>query len=380
MTSTAETQNANEVFDRIKHDSRFNTPCLVLSAELVTRNIERMATYCAQHDIKLRPHTKTHQSLKLAQLQLDHGAVGLTVAKPGEAQVMAQLGAEVLIAYPSVTQASLDTIADLSRRNSLLVAIDSLAAVELLEAATSEIADSVGVLVDIDVGLHRTGLQEANQSLALAQKVARSKKLKLAGLFCYPGQVWAKPHEQAEPLAKVTAIIDQHLAAWRVAGLEAAIVSGGSTPTALQSHLIPSLTEIRPGTYVFNDMNTVRGGFCTIEDCAARFVTTVISDSVAEQIVIDAGSKTLASDRCIPALETGYGYIVELPGAIITHLSEEHGQVDISKCDIRPQVGDRLTVSPNHVCPTVNLTSEAWWATADGNVERVPIDTRGMVR
>lgn len=380
MTSTVETENADEVFDRIKHDARLETPCLVLGAELVTRNIERMATYCAEHKIALRPHVKTHKSLKLGQLQLDHGATGITVAKPGEARVMSHLGAEILIAYPPVTQASLTTIANLSRNCSILVAIDTSAAVDLLETAISGTDSHVGVLVDIDVGLHRTGLQTVSQSLALAQQVSRSKKVELAGLFCYPGHVWDKPHEQAESLSKVCAVIDEHLAAWRQAGMEARIVSGGSTPTAYQSHLIPSVNEIRPGTYVLNDMNTVRGGFCSISDCAARFVTTVVSNAVPEQIVIDAGSKTLAGDRCIPALESGHGYIVEFPDAKITHLSEEHGQVDLSNCDTRPRVGDRLTVIPNHICPTVNLTNEAWWTTADGNVERLTIDTRGMVR
>jgi D-serine deaminase-like pyridoxal phosphate-dependent protein len=380
MTSTAKTSNTNDVFNRIKHDARLDTPCLVISAESVSRNIARMAEYCAQHRLNLRPHTKTHKSLKLAQLQIEQGATGLTVAKPGEAQVMANLGAEVLIAYPSVTAASLRAIASLSRVCPVLVAIDSIVAVDFLETALSKATSRVGVLVDIDVGLHRTGLQTIDQSLALAQQVSRNKNLELAGLFCYPGHIWDKPHEQADSLNRVAAMIDQHLTAWRKSGIEARTVSGGSTPTAYQSHLIPSVTEIRPGTYIFNDMNTAHGGFCELEDCAARFVVTVVSDAVPNQIVIDSGSKTLASDRCIPALETGHGYIVELPNAKITHLSEEHGQVDISKCDVRPKVGERLTIIPNHICPTVNLTDAAWWAAADDSIERLPIDTRGMVR
>ncbi len=357
-----------------------DTPCLVIDGPTVERNIERLADYSRQHGLGVRPHTKTHKSLKLAQLQLDHGAIGLTVAKPGEARVMAQLGAEVLIAYPSVTQASLTTIAKELRDSRVLVAIDSVDAIELLTKAVADGHPGVGVLIDSDIGLRRTGVQTVEQSLQLAQQVERSKSLDLAGLFCYPGHIWELPAEQHTALADAEALVEQHLDAWRKSGLHARVVSGGSTPTAYQSHLMPSLTEIRPGTYLFNDTNTFRGGYCELEDCAARFIVTVISDAVPGQIVIDAGSKTLSNDRCIPDPELGQGYIVELPDAKIQHLSEEHGQVDVSRCDRRPRVGDRLTVIPNHICPTVNLTNEAWWVTADGTLERLVIDTRGMVR
>ncbi len=381
MTLAAETLNLTTVTWRASEFvQRLDTPCLVIDGPTVERNIERLAAYSRRHGLGIRPHTKTHKSLKIAQLQLDHGAIGLTVAKPGEARVMAQLGAEVLIAYPSVTQASLTAIATELRESRVLVAIDSADAIELLEKAVTDGHPGVGVLIDVDIGLHRTGLQTVEQSLQLARQVERIKNLDLAGLFCYPGHIWEKPGEQHAALGNAAALLEEHLDAWRKAGLDARIVSGGSTPTAYQSHLVPCLTEIRPGTYVFNDMNTVRGGFCELEDCATRFIVTVISDAVPGQIVIDAGSKTLASDRCIPAPDSGQGFIVELPQAKITHLSEEHGQVDVSRCDHRPRVGERLTVIPNHVCPTVNLTNEAWWVAADGIIERLVIDARGMVR
>ena len=141
----------------------------------------------------------------------------------------------------------------------------------------------------------------------------------------------------------------------------ALIVSGGSTPTAYQSHLIPQLTEIRPGTYIYNDMNTVRGGFCTLDDCAARIICTVVSNAVPNQIVLDAGTKTLTSDACIPARDSGHGFIVEYPQAKIVALSEEHGQVDVSRCDHQPDLGQRVTVIPNHICPCVNLQNDVWW-------------------
>jgi D-serine deaminase-like pyridoxal phosphate-dependent protein len=312
-------------------------------------------------------------------MQLDAGAVGLAVAKPGEAQVMSALGAEVLVAYPSVTRASLNAVrAGLAAANTI-VALDSVEAVTRLDDALAGSDRRAGVLVDIDVGLHRTGVQTAEESLQLAASVAESRHLRLDGLFCYPGHIWSPVAEQGDLLGDVERIIQEHLSRWRAEGLEARIVSGGSTPTAYQTHLVPSIKEIRPGTYVFNDLNTLRGGYCRLEDCAVRIVATVVSTAVPGQIVIDAGAKTLAADRCISAPDSGHGLVVEYPEARIRHLSEEHGQIDMSKCAERPRVGERVTIVPNHVCPTINLTDFAWWLSG-GGVEQLTIDARGKVR
>jgi D-serine deaminase-like pyridoxal phosphate-dependent protein len=359
--------------------AELDTPCTLIAAEVVERNIARMADYCRQHGISLRPHTKTHKSKRIARMQLDAGAVGLTVAKPGEADVMCELGAEVLVAYPSVTPASLKAIERGLVHANVIVALDSLEAVERLDEALSGSSRQAGVLVDVDIGLHRTGVQTPDESVRLAGKIASSSKLRLAGLFCYPGHVWSPRQEQNAKLAEVEQRVQSHISRWRAEGFAAKIVSGGSTPTAYQTHLSPSVNEIRPGTYVFNDLNTLHGGFCSLEDCAARIVATVVSTAVPGQVVIDAGSKTLAVDQCISAPDTGHGLIVEYPAARIKQLSEEHGQVDVSQCDTIPRVGERVTIIPNHVCPTINLTDFAWWMTPQG-VERLPIDARGKVR
>ncbi len=359
--------------------AELDTPCTLIAAEVVERNIARMANYCRQHGIALRPHTKTHKSKLIAQKQLDAGAVGLTVAKPGEARVMSELGADVLVAYPSVTRASLESIRQGLTDSKVIVAIDSMEAVERLDAALAGSQQQAGVLVDIDVGLHRTGLQTPDESVRLAARISSSPRLRLDGLFCYPGHIWSRDNEQNAELAEVERVVQGHLIHWRADGFAPRIVSGGSTPTAYQSHLAPSINEIRPGTYVFNDLNTLRGGYCTLEDCAVRILATVVSAAVPGQVVIDAGAKTLAADRCISAPDSGHGLIVEYPEARMTHLSEEHGQVDISRCAKRPRVGERVTIVPNHVCPTINLTDFAWWMSPTGVVQLV-IDARGKVR
>jgi D-serine deaminase-like pyridoxal phosphate-dependent protein len=177
--------------------------------------------------------------------------------------------------------------------------------------------------------------------------------------------------EVADRLAAALDVWDEH-------GLEAGIVSGGSTPTAYNSHLLPELTEIRPGTYIFNDMNTVRGGFCSLDDCAARIVCTVVSDAVPGQVVIDGGSKTFTSDRCVAAPDSGHGYVVEYPAARITKLSEEHGQVDVTRCDKPPKIGERVSIIPNHICPCVNLQDRYYWQTGD-EIRPMPVDARGKL-
>ncbi len=246
---------------------------------------------------------------------------------------MSELGADVLIAYPSITRASLEAVRSGLANPNMIVAIDSIEAATRLDEALAGCNERAGVLVDIDVGMHRTGLQSAEESVQLAKTVTKSKHLRLDGLFCYPGHVWLPTAEQAKPLGDVEQIIQQHLSCWRTSGFEARIVSGGSTPTAYQSHFAPSINEIRPGTYVFNDLNTFRGGYCALEDCAVRIVATIISTAVPGQIVIDAGTKGFGSRSMYSGAGQRARLIVEYPEGRITGLSEEHGQVDISKCE-----------------------------------------------
>lgn len=355
------------------------TPALVLDSKIVEANVRRMAEYGRKHNLGIRPHTKTHKSLKMAQMQLDAGACGLTVAKVGEAEVMSQLDAEILIAYPAFDAARKRRIAQLAHKRRVIVGVDSQLAVEQLAAAASEAQSTVGILVDLDVGFGRTGVPTPAAALELAQVVTRYPHLRLDGIMCYPGHIWMPPAEQAGPLAAVSAKLRETLDLWRAAGLEARIVSGGSTPTAYQSHLVPEFTEIRPGTYIFNDVNELRGGYNTLDQCAARIIVTVISNAVRGQVVIDGGSKTFTSDLCVADRESGFGQVIGYPNAKIAKLSEEHGQVDVRNVDQPPSLGQRLAVIPNHICPCVNLQNYAWLKREDGTFERLTIEGRGLL-
>jgi D-serine deaminase-like pyridoxal phosphate-dependent protein len=355
-------------------------PAIVIDAAVVRRNIERMAGYARSHQLRLRPHTKTHKSKVIARMQLDAGAVGLTVAKPGEAAVMAEVGNDILMAYPAVNPEVCRVLAEMTKTKTVRVAVDSAFAADAIGSAARSAGSMIGVLVDLDVGHHRTGVQSARDALQLAQHISRNHGLHLDGLLFFPGQFSAtRPQEQETGLAAIDAQLAEVIQLWGKSGLEAKIVSGGSTPTAMQSHLVTRLTEIRPGTYVFNDMNCVHGGCATLDDCAARIVTTVVSTAVPGQVVLDAGTKTLTSDRCGPAPDSGHGYVVEYPRAKITKLSEEHAQVDVTACDRAPKVGERVTVIPNHICPCINLQDRIWWQEADERPRPIRVDARGKV-
>jgi D-serine deaminase-like pyridoxal phosphate-dependent protein len=356
------------------------TPAILIDGPTVRRNVGRMAAYAREHRLRLRPHTKTHKSILVGRMQMEHGAAGLTVAKAGEAEVMAVVADDLLMAYPAVEPNRCAMLARLARENTVRVAVDSTQAVDALAVAARAAGSVVGILIDVDVGLHRTGVQTPDEALALAQHASRIGGVRLDGILFYPGHIGGPAATQTEKLAAVDAMIGEAISLWRKHGLEAAIVSGGSTPTAFQSHLVRHMTECRPGTYVYHDMNGVRGGYASLNECAARIVATVVSAAVAGQVVVDAGSKTLTMDRCGPAPDSGHGYVVEYPEAKIVKLTEEHGQVDVTRCPGAPRVGERVSIIPNHICPCINLQDKVWWREEEGGrPNAVSVDARGRV-
>jgi D-serine deaminase-like pyridoxal phosphate-dependent protein len=355
------------------------TPAILIDADAVRRNLERMAKYAREHNLRLRPHTKTHKSALLGRMQIEHGASGLTVAKAGEAEVMAAAADDLLVAYPAADPRRCAMLARLARGLTVRVAVDSPAAVDALSAAAGAAGSTVGVLVDLDVGLHRTGVQTAEEALTLARHISRRAGLRLDGILFYPGHIGGPCAVQEEKLRAVDATLAATIDLWADNGIQAKIVSGGSTPTAFQSHLVTRMTEMRPGTYVYHDMNGVRGGYASLDDCAARVIATVVSTAVPGQFVIDAGSKTLTMDRCGPAPDSGHGLVAEYPRARIAKLTEEHGQVDATGCDRLPKVGERVTLIPNHICPCINLQDQVWWREDGEPPQPMRVDARGRV-
>jgi D-serine deaminase-like pyridoxal phosphate-dependent protein len=357
------------------------TPALTIDLDILERNLRRMADYCGRHSLGLRPHTKTHKAPEVGRMQVEHGAVGLSVAKVGEAEVMAAAGLDkILIAFPIWGDEKLRRIASLARERTLLLSLDNEPTAEGLSRAASAAGATVGVLVEFDVGMRRCGVEPGPAALQLARKIEKMPGLKFRGLMVYPGNVWGAEADREKVAKQVAELVEQTLEPFRKAGMEVEIVSGGSTPSASLTHKIPGITEIRPGTYVYNDLNTYYQGVCKLEDCAARVVSTVVSTAVPGRAMIDAGSKTLSSDALGSGPRTGHGYVVEAPDAPLIKLNEEHGHLDITNSTHQFHVGEVVMVIPNHVCTCVNMHDEVFLL-RQGQVEGTwKVAGRGKVR
>ena len=338
------------------HVSEIDTPALLVDLDILERNLRRTADYAREHGLRLRPHTKTHKSTRIGKRQLESGAAGLTVAKVSEAEVM--LGAEpadMLVAFPVIGRAKLDRLSEVARRTRVTVALDSMFAARQLSDAARAAQVEIGVLAEVDVGLNRVGVSPGEELLNLARCIERLPHIAFEGITFYPGQVKSLDEAGLRALAQVGELLEGILADFRDAGVEVKIVSGGSTPTLFHSHELHGLTEIRPGTYVFNDINTVRSGGCGMEDCAAAVLATVVSTARPGQMIVDGGSKTFSSDRLVNSAEVTFGHVVEAPSARFHKMNEEHGFIDITHAGRAFSIGDRVRIIPNHICVAVNL-------------------------
>src|SRR5688572_15506472 len=236
-------ERGNVKREDVKREEEVPTPAIVIDVERVRRNVRRLADYAKARDIGVRPHTKTHKSVELARMQLEAGAVGLTVAKVGEARAMSQAGDDIFMAYPAADRLRSEALAELAKSGTTMrVGVDSAEAIESVASSAAARGMEVGILIDIDVGLHRTGVQTPEEALNLAQRVGRLKGVRLDGIMFYPGHVKDESPESIRQLEEVEAKIAETIAIWRRNGLEAKIVSGGSTPAAYQSHRLKSMT------------------------------------------------------------------------------------------------------------------------------------------
>jgi D-serine deaminase-like pyridoxal phosphate-dependent protein len=331
------------------------TPALLIDLDIMERNLERVAAYTREHGLRLRPHTKTHKIPALGRKQVELGAVGLTVAKVSEAEVMLTSGTrDLLVAYPIIGRAKLERLMEVAAKTQVTVSLDSLDAARQLSDAAREAQLEIGVLVEMDAGLGRVGVVPGPEVVELARGVQRLPGLRLEGIAFYPGHVKMLDDEGRRAIADLGALIGEVMQELKQAGLDLPVVSGGSTPALFESHLIAGLNEIRPGTYIFNDRNTMLMGACTLEDCAASIMTTVVSTAKKGQMIIDGGSKTFSSDRPVTP-EVSFGHVVEAPEAVFTKMNEEHGYVEILRVKRDFAIGDRVRVIPNHVCVAMNL-------------------------
>ncbi|MGN6798478.1 MAG: alanine racemase [Gaiellaceae bacterium] len=349
------------------------TPVAVIDLDRLDRNLESMQSYVDSHGIELWPHTKTHKSPEIGRRQLELGAGGLTVAKTGEAQVFQEAGAsKILVHYPTYGTDKWERLADVAASGvELTVAVDSVAPAEGLARVLERRGLRAQLLVELDVGLHRTGQTTAAGALGVAQELAKLPAVEVAGLSCYPGHLRDEDATMAESLKAVDELLRETRDAFLAAGLRCDRISGGSTPTRYWTHET-IVNELRSGTYALLDRNSGDD-----DECALWVEVTVISDAVPNQVVVDAGSKTFTSD---PHPDGGHGSVMGWSGADFTHLNEEHGYIDVSALSARPAVGRHLQPVPNHACGCMNL-HDAVLAVRDGVVDHViRVSGRGLVR
>jgi D-serine deaminase-like pyridoxal phosphate-dependent protein len=331
------------------------TPIPVVDLARMERNLNRMAAYATAHGLALRPHIKTHKTPWLAAEQLRRGAVGVTCATPREVEVMSEVADDVLLAYPAVGSLKARRVAALPDGVRVTVALDSTRAADDLADAAGEAGRRLGVFVECDMGMRRVGVQTPEDAIALVRHVAGRRELEYAGIAFYPGHVREPVTQQDEALKALGQRLSRTLDALRRAGFDPRVVSGGSTPTALRTHEIAGVTEMRPGTYIYNDRTTAAIGACAMDDCALTVLATVVSTAVPGQAVIDAGTKSLGREPMRGADGEGFGVVYGREDVVVRAMSEEHGLLDLSKSDWRVAVGDRVRVIPNHVCIVVHL-------------------------
>ena len=360
--------------------NELDTPAVLIDLDVVERNLRRMADYARQHGLALRPHTKTHKIPELAQRQLALGACGVTVAKVSEARVMIENGVDdVMIAYPLVTEAKAGAAAELAHNAKLRVSLDSVQALEQLARAADSAGSRIGVLAEIDTGFHRCGVASPSDAIALARLAERSSHLDWLGLMFYPGHLAQPPDRQAAGIDEVNVVLDRYYQTFHDEKIALPVISGGSTPTGYRSHEFHGITEIRPGTYIYNDGNYSRLGASRFEDCAVKIAVTVISTAVSGKAMIDGGSKTFSSDRSKHDVPI-YGTVIEDDATRFVGLSEEHGHLDISQSSHCYRVADRLHVIPNHVCAAINLHNVVYGVRGDTVEKTWQVAARGRLQ
>jgi len=364
------------------HVSELDTPALLIDLDIFERNLCRVAEYAKANDLRLRPHTKTHKVPAVGKLQLSSGAVGLTVAKVGEAEVMLGSGTpDLLVAYPVIERSKLERLTEVARKTRVTVALDSSFAARQLSEAARQAQVSFGVLAEVDVGLGRVGVTPGEELVQLAQAVERLPRLTFEGIAFYPGHIrMVGEDDPEEPLRQLGRTVKSMLEDFRRAGLEVRVLSGGSTPTLFRSHEVAGVNEIRPGTYVYNDVNTVRGGSCAWDDCAVSILTTVVSTARKGHMIVDGGSKTFSSDRLVGSSESSFGRVVEDPECVFHNMNEEHGFVDIRRAGREYSVGDRVRIIPNHVCVAVNLHEQVYGVRKENVEQTWKVEGRGKLQ
>ncbi|GCE02927.1 D-TA family PLP-dependent enzyme [Dictyobacter aurantiacus] len=348
------------------HRDQLETPVATVDLDKLERNIARLQTHLDRYGIANRPHIKTHKIPQIARMQIEHGAVGITCQKLGEAEVMADAGIQdIFVPYNIIGERKLDRLVELARRCRMSVTADDEIVVRGLSAAMAQTGLTLPVLVECDTGLERCGVQTPEAAATLARLIADAPGLHFAGLMTYPSS------ERANTFVRETRAL---LAADQ---LPLERTSGGSTHCSWQAQDFSEINEHRAGEYVYGDRHALQSGALTLDELAFKVTVTVVSQPTDNRRIIDGGSKTFSSDL---GSAPGYGLILEYPEAVIYSQSEEHGHVDFSACAHKPSIGERLTVIPNHCCTVTNLFNQIVGIRNEQVEVTWPVACRGLIQ
>ncbi len=347
----------------------FGSPAIVIDLDVVERNIARVQAACDAVGVANRPHIKTHKSPLIAAMQREAGAKGITCQKLGEAEVMADGGLDdILISYNILGTDKVARLGQLLSRAQVTVAADNPVTIAGLPMAGEIAGRPLAVVVECDTGRKRAGVETPAEAIMLARQISASPHLSFAGLLMYPPE---------DRWPETQRFVDEVRMALAAEGHDLRIISTGGTPNMAHLGRLKGATEHRAGTYVFNDRMMMACGQATLADCALQVFTTVVSRAAPERGILDAGSKTLTADQG-GGLD-GYGRIVEHPQARIHKFAEEHGFLDLSACNERPEVGDIVRVIPNHVCVVCNMVDRYVAVRGEEIIGEIPVAARGKL-
>lgn len=344
------------------------TPVVLVDLDKVEANLRKAQEAADAAGIALRPHIKTHKLPRFAKRQVELGAVGITVQKLGEAEVMADAGlTDMLLTFNIVGRKKLARLKALHDRVTIRVVADSRETIAGLAETFVDPVDRLGVFIECDTGMGRCGVQTPEAAVALARHILSAPGLSFAGLMTYPAA--GKYRDAAQWLSDAEACFLRE-------GVDVPAITTGGTPDIWHMREAGVATEYRPGTYIYMDRSQVVAGAATFAECALTVLATVVSRPTDNRAIIDAGSKTLTSD--LLGME-GFGHVLDYPEAKIVGLSEEHGTLDLSACATKPAIGDVIRIVPNHCCPVSNLFDSVTLVQGDAVVETVEVAARGRV-
>jgi D-serine deaminase-like pyridoxal phosphate-dependent protein len=361
------------------------TPALLIDREIMIENLRFMQNYANENKVNLRPHTKTHKMPKLAKLQEELGAKGITVAKVGEAEVMAKNGLKnIFIANEIVGKSKIERIRRLSETIDISFGIDNIHQVNEIEEVFEGAEKRAQVLVEIEVGEERSGIIEESDFRKLLEAVKGCKNVEVRGIFSHDGHSYA-----AENIDECRELFFQSVKrTLRFAeiaeemDLKPKVVSIGSTPPFMFKFEIPKgVTEIRPGTYILMDSSQANV-IGTYDRCAASVLTTIISKPTSERVITDVGAKGITAQTRSKGHTTtkGLGRIKEFDDVHIFKVFDEHAIIYNEDFSNKVAVGDKVQIIPNHICPVCNLYEKAYLVSEGEVVEEIPVECRAKLQ